>query len=376
MALADRDYARSTPAARSSHATGRLRMLSVTGWLIIINVAVFLLNNIVLGGVLHRVEAGTLWRAEATPAQKARARIDRSITKSPSDMPGYFYHPIYDPQSPLVDPAGRPMVTLIGGRVQPVYQEIGGERFTMRRVLEAFGHFSTGKAFLELQVWRFLSFQFLHVNFTHLLFNMLGLWFVGTLVEDYLGRRRYLAFYLACGLFGAVAYLTLNLLGYIVLQSVAPGLKDSIPALLFDDMYTPLLGASAGVFGVLMAAAYIAPSAIVDVFFVLPMKLRTAVYIFLGLAFLNLLRGGNNAGGDAAHVGGAIAGYILIRRTHLLRDFFDIFGDSRRAARTPAHLAEVDRVLKKVNAQGLQSLTERERAVLQRASAASASGGS
>ena len=54
----------------------------------------------------------------------------------------------------------------------------------------------------------------------------------------------------------------------------------------------------------------------------------------------NLLRNGANAGGDAAHVGGAIAGFFFIRNSHLLRDFFDVFGDSRRAnpARPPGVL--------------------------------------
>jgi hypothetical protein len=143
-----------------------------------------------------------------------------------------------------------------------------------------------------------------------------------------------------------------------------------LPALLFDDPFMPLIGASAGVFGVLMAAAYIAPRALVDVMFVIPMRLRTAVYIFLGLAALNLLRGGNNAGGDAAHVGGALAGAFLIRRPHLLRDFFDLMGDSRKGKKLGAREMEVDAILRKVHEHGLESLNPSEREMLRRASEA------
>jgi len=374
MGIADRHYARPTPARAGS----RLRMLSVNTWLIIINVAVFGLGHLLFPAIQRlagpspatdaltvRMAAGQVYLAGVTPEQQRRGVVDRSVVKPLPNMPGFLYYPINDPQAVISDPNGRVLINPQSGRPVPV--EIGGQRLLPLPVLDAWGHFSTGKAFLELQVWRFITFQFLHVDITHLLFNMLGLWFVGWIVEEYLGRRRYLAFYLACGIFGAVGYLLLNFLGKIVF----PGMAASFPGLLVDDVFTPLVGASAGVFGVLMAAAFIAPTAIVDVFLIIPMKMRTAVYLFLGLAALNLLRGGSNAGGDAAHVGGALAGAYLIRHTHLLRDFFDILGDSRgsrRAAKAErVDTAEIDRILDKVKSDGLASLTPAERAVLRAA---------
>ncbi|MBY0313225.1 MAG: rhomboid family intramembrane serine protease [Phycisphaerales bacterium] len=378
MGIADRDYTRASNDLRGrSRRVGRLGIVSVNTWLIVINVAVFLVANVLLGNVLFKTGAGSFTIKGVTQQQQDNAKVDRSISLPFRDAPGMLYHPKRDPQTPATDSSGRLMLGL-DGKPQPA--EVGGERFWYRPVIESFGHFSCGKAFLELQVWRFITFQFLHADVYHLLFNMLGLWFVGGLVEEYLGRRRYLAFYLACGVFGAIAYLALNLFGFIVFQYISPGLKGLIPALLFDDIFTPLIGASAGVFGVLMAAAKIAPDSIVDVLLIIPMKLRTAVYIFLGLAALNLLRSGPNAGGDAAHVGGAIAGAILIRRTHLLRDFFDVFSDSRKTVRpgraVPVSTAggppasEVDAVLDKIRASGLGSLTEHERKILERESAA------
>jgi membrane associated rhomboid family serine protease len=247
------------------------------------------------------------------------------------------------------------------------FDVIGETSYQRMEPLKAFLHFSTYH-FFRLEVWRLLGFQFLHADLTHLLFNMLGLYFFGGLVEGYLGPRRYLAFYLTCGVFGAVAYLFLNLFGNIL----PPGYR--IPGLLFNDIHTPLIGASAGVFGVLMAAAFIAPAAQVLLFFVIPMRLATMAYLLTLFAAYVVITGGQNAGGQAAHLGGAAAGFYFIRHTHLLRDFFDILGPPRKKAEGPPRTrlfgprppteAELDRILDKIRAQGLQSLTESERRTL------------
>jgi membrane associated rhomboid family serine protease len=376
MGLADRDYARSSPPPQASPRMGRMRVLSVNTWIIIINVAVYVIGHWVMvkydPQVRHtvpiewRVSAGTFYFTKTTEEQRKHQTVDPTRLLPIPEMPGYYGYPIVAPAS---DPAtGRPIVALNG---KPEMVLIGFERYTQSPPLDAVGHFSTGKGFLEGQVWRFITFQFLHRDVPHIAFNMLGLWFVGGLVEEYLGRRRYLAFYLVSGLFGAVGYLTLNLLGFLAIL-LYPGLRGGWTSpLLFDDIYTPLIGASAGVFGVLMAAAYIAPSAIVEVMFVIPMRLRTAVYLFLGLAVFNLVRGAQNAGGEAAHVGGAIAGAFFIRRTHLLRDFFDLFSDSRKARHAPpSEGAAVDRILGKIRDHGLESLTPSEREILHRESEA------
>jgi membrane associated rhomboid family serine protease len=230
--------------------------------------------------------------------------------------------------------------------------------------VEAWGHFSTATGFLVIQLWRFVTFQFLHANITHLLFNMFGLWVFGGMVEQYLGSKRYAAFYLTCGIFGAVSYLILNLLGNLT--------SWHLPGVLPASLYTPLLGASAGVFGVIMASAFIAPNAMVVLLFPpIPLKLKWMAYGYVVLALFNLLSGGRNAGGDAAHIGGAIAGAFFIRNAHLLRDFFEVFGPGGRSGRSPRGdipQGEVDRILRKVAQQGLRSLTDSDKRTLQRAS--------
>jgi hypothetical protein len=101
--------------------------------------------------------------------------------------------------------------------------------------------------------------------------------------------------------------------------------------------------------------------------------MKYCAYGYVAIAAFNLLFNthapGGNAGGDAAHIGGALAGFFFIKHSHLLTDFFDVLSDSRRvkaraAKATSGTDGEVDRVLAKVATQGLQSLSEGEKRIL------------
>jgi len=315
LGIYDREYIRKGPGSRSG--LGAVKPISVNMWLIVINVAVLVLQMLLSGMSVQ------LTRLVQDPAS------------------GQLVRQVYLTADPLL----------------------------------AYGHFSTYQGFQRLEVWRLLTFQFLHGNLVHLLFNMFGLFIFGGIVEERLGRKRYLAFYLVCGIVGGLTYLVLNLLGVMF--------KVQLPALLINDPTTPLVGASAGVFGVIMACAYIAPNTMVMLLFPpIPLKLKWMAYGYVVIALLNLLRGGPNAGGDAAHVGGAAAGAFFIRNAHLLRDFFDVFNDSRKpkadrrrggraGGRSPAaddpDEQEMDRILAKVQQTGIQGLTDTEKRTLQRA---------
>ncbi len=354
MGLHDRDYGRAHQRWGDGVRAGRAwwRTLTVTHWLIIINCAVFVLDAVFAArGVMLETHTGTLMAADVTVPPSAFT-IDRSVAV-PSRTPGMLAHPLIDPATGF---------------------QVGEWRFLPMPPLASLGHFSTGKGFIQLEVWRLIAFQFLHASLSHLLFNMIGLWFFGPVVEQAMrSKRTFLAFYVVCGICGALAYLTLNLFGAFGLH---------IPGVLFSDVYTPLIGASAGVFGVLMAAAYVAGDAIMLLMFFLPLRVRTGAYLLAGLAALNLLTGGSNAGGDAAHVGGAVAGFFFIRHPHLLRDFFDFVGSKRGgthrggpsgrwgpappAARSAAD-ERIDAILSKVSDHGLHSLSDEERRLLAQA---------
>ena len=124
---------------------------------------------------------------------------------------------------------------------------------------------------------------------------MIALYFFGPLVEAYLTPRMFLPFYLLCGIGGAGMYLLLLLMGWRI-----------------GNAFVPLVGASAGIFGVLIAAARIAPDSIALVFGIVPMRLRTLAYVFICYAIFTVLFRGSNAGGEAAHLGGAAVGYLLL----------------------------------------------------------------
>jgi membrane associated rhomboid family serine protease len=173
-------------------------------------------------------------------------------------------------------------------------------------ILSNWGYFSATTAIYSLQLWRFITFQFLHASLSHILFNMLSLYFFGPIVEGYLGPRRYLAFYLLCGVAGAAFYLILWRLGILISSPDAP-----------------LVGASAGIFGILIAGARVAPDTTVMLLFPpIPMRLKVLAWVLLGIALYTVLANGSNAGGQAAHLGGAALGALLIWRPHSL-DIFD-----------------------------------------------------
>jgi len=180
--------------------------------------------------------------------------------------------------------------------------EAGGQYAEMRFTpLAYWGHFSQLTAIGWLQLWRFITFQFLHADLNHIVFNMLALYFFGPLVEQYLTSRRFLVFYLLCGIGGALMYFVLLMAGFRI-----------------GWPWVPLVGASAGIFGVLVAAAMIAPNATVLLMMMVPMPLRTLAWLFIGIAVFQVVVAGQNAGGEAAHLGGAAVGWLLMQRPQVM----------------------------------------------------------
>src|SRR2546423_2229853 len=175
--------------------------------------------------------------------------------------------------------------------------------------LEGLGHFSAYTAVEHLQLWRFVTFQFLHASLTHLAFNMIALYFFGPLMEAYLGRPRYLGFYLLCGTGGAASYLVLWRLGWLGTSHYA----------MLVERFLPLVGASAGIYGILIASAILLPHATALLYGVIPVKLRTLAWVMIAIAMYMVWTNGRNAGGEAAHLGGAVVGVFLMRLGWLWR---------------------------------------------------------
>jgi rhomboid-like protein len=292
-----------------------------------------------------------------------------------------------------------------------------------------FGRFSSpgGLNFTELlnlhpyylrkwELWRIGTYMFAHGGFTHLFFNMWGLYLFGQLVEDRLGPQRFLRLYFISGVIGGLAWLLANWWGPIIV-SIDPRLSSTSlaalqrlgaevgsyqgemiatgPAAAFlavDGVRVlhalgGVVGASGAIFGVMMAAAMTAPNLRIQLLLPpVPMKLKTFVALYalieVGMAWTAAARHTGSRIAHLAHLGGLLGAFIYMK--HLghdspwgaCRNLFDAW----RGRRTRRHFqkimggttggtgpasAEVDRILDKIGHEGMHSLTEAERQTLQ-----------
>lgn len=229
--------------------------------------------------------------------------------------------------------------------------------------IRKFGQFSIDSAIFEKKIWEFITFQFMHGSVGHVLFNSLGLFFFGPFVERWLGSLKFLVFYLTCGVGGAAFFVLLTYL-------------EILPAL---SLVTPLVGASAGIYGMIVAVAILVPQMRVALLFPpITLTMRKLALVVIAIAVGVIIFGiGDNEGGEAGHLGGAIVGYLLIRMVPAFGvDACRAAGRSKRRfepkirPRTEMDLhaaSEVDLILDKISREGFQSLTDEERDLLQRA---------
>ena len=200
-------------------------------------------------------------------------------------------------------------------------------------------------------VWQFVSYVFLHASPSHLLLNMLMLFLIGPETERGLGKKHFYIMFLFSGLVGGLCWLLLNLSGYV-----------------------SLVGASAGIYGVLFAFAALYPNRrLMLIFF--PFVTFKAWVLVLCFAVLELIFLVSREGGMiayAAHLGGGLAGcfYALIGFRKGLVSWVWHRTKSRYTQRKEAAYspAAVDTILDKVAREGIHSLTKKERTVLDQAS--------
>lgn len=141
--------------------------------------------------------------------------------------------------------------------------------------------------------WQLLTYGFLHGNTTHIFFNMFGLWMFGRDLENLMGSQRFLIYFLVC--------------------VVGAGIIQLIVAAVQGGLY-PTVGASGGVFGILLAYGLTFPNrVVVPLFPPIPMRAITFVFIY-GLLELYLgVSGGAPGVANFAHLGGMLFGFILLR---------------------------------------------------------------
>ncbi len=222
-------------------------------------------------------------------------------------------------------------------------------------------------------VWQLLTYAFLHAGPLHLLFNCWAIYVFGQDVEHALGRKAYLTLYFASAILGGLLQV-----GFGVLMPV---------------FAAPVVGASAAAFGLAAAFAMLFPDRILLLFFIIPMRAKYLLLLSAAIALLGIIRPGDNVA-HAAHLGGMLTGMAFIRYAIHWNLRWPHLG--RRRGRTPRQLVkvgsarsglwrankatnqedlppeefvsrEVDPILDKISAHGIQSLTERERRILETA---------
>ena len=234
-------------------------------------------------------------------------------------------------------------------------------------------------------VWQLLTFQFLHNGLWHLIGNLLGLWFFGRWVEQILGTNRFLMAYFGCGVVG--------------------GLLQSALMFAFPDHFGAyVFGASAGVMGIFALFARLESDSEIRLNFIFPIRAGVLLWATAGISLFFTLVPSSRGGGTAhaAHLGGILAGwawvklgwhrdYIVLPWENLrsrLRIWRPFQARQRKQELVRAALArgrpwrsagaktetdlppeefisrEVDPILDKISAHGMQSLTERERKTL------------
>lgn len=225
--------------------------------------------------------------------------------------------------------------------------------------------------------WTLLTYAFTHENLFHIVFNMLNLYWFGQLLREYLGSQRLLSIYIL----GAFAGAAFFLLFFNVLPVFAPSVG------------VPMLGASASVVAIIVAAATLLPDYTFVMFLLGAVKIKwIALVVVVVLSVANIFQG--NPGGGIAHLGGALLGYVFIRQQQAGRDLgrpvyavgnwvgrlFErrptgsmkvthrTSSASRPAAAKPAEATDVDAILDKISRSGYESLSKDEKQKLFRAS--------
>lgn len=219
------------------------------------------------------------------------------------------------------------------------------------------------------QPWSLISYFFLHLGFTHILWNMLFLYWFGKIIQDNIGNNAVISLYVLGGIIGG--------LSYMALFNIIPYYDNRISESL-------MLGASAGVFSIVAGSATLLPNYTFYLLFLGPVRIKYIALFYILLSFLDVT--GSNAGGEIAHLGGAMIGYLFIRQLQNgvnmgegvinIVNFFnkeknkksDQKSSPTEETKYDISQDEIDKILDKISESGYSSLSKNEKEKLFNAS--------
>ena len=256
--------------------------------------------------------------------------------------------------------------------VSRVFLTLGGGEEIYRGIL-SYLMMPASIPYFATQPWSIFTYMFLHEGFFHILFNMLFLYWYGLLDNEYMGSRKVVNLYILGGLTGGLFYL--------LIYNIAPYFRDQLDSAL-------MLGASAGVYAIVVGAATLAPNTSFHLILLGPVKIKYIAIFYVLVAFAN--SSGANAGGELAHLGGAALGFLYILQLQKGRDlgspiqavggfFENIFSkkpkvkvtyrkpsgdypptDNKRKTDVSTQ-EEIDKILDKIAEKGYDNLTKEEK---------------
>ncbi len=221
---------------------------------------------------------------------------------------------------------------------------------------------------LIFKPWTIITYGLSHYGFGHILSNMLALWWFGKILQDLVGSNRVLGIYLLSVIAAALAYL---IIGQIASENFRMG--------------GYLIGASGGVYGIVVALATLSPTYRINMLFIGSVEVKWIALGFVILSYIGL--GGSNAGGNIAHLGGALMGFVFIKQLQAGRDLgrpiVDVLygipnlfkkksklkvsykSEQRKSTQSNSvDQDEMNRILDKINESGYGSLSKDEKAKL------------
>lgn len=174
----------------------------------------------------------------------------------------------------------------------------------------------------DFHIWQYITSMFMHANVQHILFNMFGLFIFGAMLENAYGTKRFVIFYLICGVGASLIYQGwmsvehYNLIGRAFQeQGLGEHGMGFIEALRTYPPQGSMLGASGAVYGVLMGSAMLFPNTEMYMMFIpVPIKLKWLAIFYGGIELYNSwqVNPGDNVA-HFAHLGGMIFGFILVK---------------------------------------------------------------
>jgi membrane associated rhomboid family serine protease len=209
----------------------------------------------------------------------------------------------------------------------------------------------------ELALYQLVTYMFLHGGLFHILINMFILWMFGQELELTWGLRQFLWYYFLTGVSGGLFTVGFQ-----------------------PNSVIPTIGASGAIYGLLVAYALMWPNRMMYLYFLIPVKVKYAVILFVGLEFLASFNGNTDGIGHLAHLGGAVIGFLYLKLDWRLKTWWRIISPSRiwtgwryrhkrerlekNRQKTEEIMKRVDQILDRINEVGIENISEEERRFL------------